>query len=790
MIRRLEKIQGCGIFRDFRWDSDTPEFERINLVYGSNGSGKTSFARALDALSSGEAVEVKVSAILSDQSRVSSTRTGDRQSDQEFDRLFVFSDAYVAENHDFSAEAEVEAVLTLGKRTLDDERRLTELRELQDTLTERLRDALRDESDADKVLDDAYMSFARSVVVTLSRAGGRYQSNSNYNTAVAKRRFNGSHDGWIGLTEADMKADLATINSDERQEVDLTSHSFKVREGLRRDVLVALEAAPVAVVLDTLGSHPEATLWVEQGRYLHVNSTQCLYCGGALSAERRREVEQHFSNEVERVQSSVDHLVQEVAQAESDLQRLLGDGAIAGSLYGDLRSEFTAEHEAASKQKVDMAAWLEGVRAALEKKRVNVVKRVSVVIEEPPSVDGLQLDRLLVKHNDRVAKHGEIVEQAAFRVERHLLKEAESRISTLKEAAEKARAARKTSEARLNACQEQVAALENTQRDALPSAETMSRELSRILGRSELEFKLLPNGRRYSVTRHGSPARGLSTGERTAITLIHFLEHVRQAAANLGSAIVAIDDPISSLDSGVAMGISTYIWSETVLSGHVDQVFLLTHNFELFRQWDVQIEDLPGRAGPMNTRGFTSNCYELVARHEELDGTHQRTPSFIAWPPSADTRKKVRSAYHHGFFRIVHAYRELLENDSMERRLDAMLLYPNVLRRVLETFLAFKDPSSLGNFTGAMRAMGDRLEELRYQGDAGALRLQLTRFTHTNSHAASPETDAAVAPDEIGSIFAAAFAFMHAIDSEHFLGLCHVIAVDPGQLLDWQHPDP
>lgn len=55
------------------------------------------------------------------------------------------------------------------------------------------------------------------------------------------------------------------------------------------------------------------------------------------------------------------------------------------------------------------------------------------------------------------------------------------------------------------------------------------------------------------------------------------------------------------------MGISTYIWSEAVAKDHIEQVFLLTHNFELFRQWDIQIGGLPGKRGATDSKGFPSN---------------------------------------------------------------------------------------------------------------------------------------------------------------------------------------
>ncbi len=144
---------------------------------------------------------------------------------------------------------------------------------------------------------------------------------------------------------------------------------------------------------------------------------------------------------------------------------------------------------------------------------------------------------------------------------------------------------------------------------------------------------------------------------------------------------------------------------------------------------------------------------------------------------------KVRSAYHHAFIAATRAHAALARDSSMEKKLDALLLYPNVLRRMLETFLAFKSPSSVGNFTDSMREIGATLEARGYAGDADALRLQLTRFTHANSHAQSPETDVAVNPDEIGAIISAVFTFMNAVDQNHFEGLCKVIDVEPSTLL-------
>ncbi|MEP9385190.1 AAA family ATPase [Nocardioides sp. KR10-350] len=782
MLRRFESIKDCGIFEDFRWSVSAPDFERINLIYGSNGVGKTSLARALDRLNAESGGFTSVSIRMSSPDKANE-RASVQRHDDEFDRVHVFSEAYVDRSHDFKDGAEVEAVLTLGERTVEDEDRIDELKQLIDSTSEQLDATTRAAANADRALTNEYTAIRDRVVSSLRRAGGQYASNSNYSVRTVQNRFEDSHDAWKLLSDEQKDADLNTVNSDERQTVPTRSYSFSVRAGLREEATAGLATSPVSVVLDTLQDHQGASSWVDQGRHLHEGLNTCVFCGGQLTNERKTQIEQHFSDEVEAAQRSVDGLIEEVKARQESLHGLLGDGAIAGSLFDDLRDDFNAAHADATTQVRKLDEWLEGLLDALTRKRANVLLQVDYEIAGPPAVDGTGIERALTAHNERVARHASLVREATRRVELHILKESEAKVAQLVEAAERERQSKLDLETTLRDYREEVASLENVEGDPLPSAEVMARELTRILGRSELSFELLPDGKHYRVTRHGEPARDLSTGERTAITLIHFLERVKRADTTSGKPIVVIDDPVSSLDGNAFTGISTYIWSEAVSKSHIEQVFLLTHNFELFRQWDIQLGGLPGARGATNGRGFTSNCYELVAPHKTVRGTLKRVPEFMTWPPSEEARVKVRSTYHHAFITAVRAQTALREDETMEKKLDALLLYPNVLRRMLETFLAFKSPTSAGDFTKAMRDVGNTLEELGYEGDADALRLQLTRFTHSNSHAESPETDVAVSPDEIGTIIAAVFTFMNAVDPKHFEGLCAVIGVDPSSLL-------
>jgi wobble nucleotide-excising tRNase len=302
-----------------------------------------------------------------------------------------------------------------------------------------------------------------------------------------------------------------------------------------------------------------------------------------------------------------------------------------------------------------------------------------------------------------------------------------------------------------------------------------------LLGRSELKFEAVDG--RYVVTRDGQPAAGLSVGERTVIALVHFLESAARFDDSGGKPIVVIDDPVSSLDNDTFMGISTYIWAEAVAKDHIAQVVLLTHNFDLFRQWDVQIEGLHRGKGMAPL--FPANFYEIRSQHTtDATGNTRRRPYISAWPTTVDARRKLRSSYHHAFMALARAKKALAADDSLDNRLDAQLLFPNVIRRLLETFLAFKRPEWVGDFSGAMRNSAALLKDSGYAEDtADALRLRLTRYAHAGSHADTPATDSTVNPDEVATAITDAFAFMKCVDEPHFRGLCEVLDLKPQELL-------
>ncbi len=776
MFRRFEWIKRSGIWVDYRWPASLPDFARINVIYGTNGAGKSSLARALDTTRSASNGWQNLSVQVEESEAKRST---DGQDDPIFDRLYVFGETYVQRSHRFhEGSPNMDAVLTLGERVAEAEEQIGALREELVTRTSELNQAKLDVDAAERAASSAHERVSVAVVSDLSRVSG-YQNRSSYNSGLVRRKYSGDRSPWALLSEADLALKKQFVASDNREPLDPDPFSLTPSGSLKAQAEKLLATTPVTIVLDTLISNPAASSWVQEGQVLHEKSDVCVFCGQGLPAGRLHEIEQHFSDEVARVQRDLDALNDSLESLGSDVDAVVRRIPNRSLLFEDLRPDFDSATRTILDQVEALRDWSDGLRARVLLKRANVLQEVDSEVSLAPSVDGASLEACLESHNDRVAQHASLLATTAVEIERHHLKSEEAEIDKQAAALAEAEGRQTAAQNRISAISDAIATLESVEGDPTPSAEVLTREVARLLGRSELEFHALDG--KYVVTRDGEPATGLSVGERTVITLIHFLEGVsRHDRVSRGNPIVVIDDPVSSLDSNVFMGISTYIWT-VATRADVDQLMLLTHNFELFKQWDVQLESLHRGVGMKSS--FPAELYELKSRHVTADGRTRRQPVIVKWPESGAVRKKIRSSYHHAFISVVEANNRLAESDSLENRLDAQLLFPNVIRRILESFLAFKRPDWVGDFTASMRDAGRLLADAGYLGDADALRQQLTRYAHAYSHSQTPETDDVLSPDEIGAAMRAVFVFMDQLDHEHFVGLCKVVGADPALLL-------
>lgn len=790
MIRRIKKIDDYRIFQRWEQGSDT-QFARVNLIYGQNGSGKSTLADLMlgcavyAADQPGERDGRHAEAVRSGVRLTVETDGTERDVDLDnggfWRRVRVYNKGFVQQNLAFGDEKgpHPQALLTIGKTIIDAEAQLEELRPKLDEIQSKIGSAEEAAKSADSAAGKLLTEAARAVTeALLGTQASKYKPRSYNKTSVEKLLSAFDSDRTVfDDASTDLDADQKTATSKAMDPAYLPDRQEVLGRDAVADARALLDADVVNEAIDALQGHPDRSEWVQDGITLHKGLDECLFCGQPLTADRRAELNAHFDDSFTRLQGDIDALVSRleasVTASKTYLDSLPADTSVYEDLKVDLkraRATYQKEHEAYF-QAVDR------IVAALKQKRNNPFDVASLGLDITLKVpDTAGLKKVVAEHAEKISKHDEEACSAARRVELHYVKQFADEYKRLKEDAEDKKLAAKELEKKAGELRDQIASLENVGGDPAPGAEELTDNVTRLLGRGELRFSTAPDGKRYVIERNGAPATNLSEGEQTAIALLYFLVSVREDKIEGDPPIVVIDDPVSSLDNSILFGASAHIWSELVAKTKVSQVFLMTHNFELFRQWLVQMESVPKNVRK-EKGGYTA--YEIRATCEAGNrGIAGRRPRLVPWPLDDKKAQKLRSQYHFLFSRVADG---LLTADSglgLAEQMEIMALMPNAARRMMESFLSFHRPDKMGSFHGSMRAV---LED--HPGLDDSVRTHVERYLHAYSHFEEPDISRSLDPGESTAVLRSLFRFMYHVDRKHVASMCTALDIKEQALL-------
>jgi wobble nucleotide-excising tRNase len=212
-----------------------------------------------------------------------------------------------------------------------------------------------------------------------------------------------------------------------------------------------------------------------------------------------------------------------------------------------------------------------------------------------------------------------------------------------------------------------------------------------------------------------------------------------------------LDDPVSSLDANALYLAFGFIRQRTQ---HAGQLFLLTHNFTFFRQVRNWFHYL-------NRRG------QRPARFYMLDRVHGANPRCSVIRPLDPLLEQYESEYHYLFACVYRA-----ANATGDAPLEQHYGLPNVARRLLEMFLAFRRPQVAGE-------LWKKLQDVKCDD---AKKIRIARFVHTHSHGdtvGEPEHDPSLL-GEAQSVLADLLELIKSEDAQHFAAMEGLVA-DPAE---------
>ena len=765
MIRRISRIRDFQAFSNWRANSETATLGRVNLIYGQNGSGKSTLASLLAKAARGEADAHGIELLVDADGGGGQTRPVTDALDPFWKKVRVFNGEFVKANLRFDHEggSEAEALVVLGKEQIDAEDRLTELRGLVEALDRELPKWRSQKSASDTQSGNILSNTARRVVEDL-RSLATYRATNVYSKTQVASILNGDR-SVLSKKSTDLIEDLALVQATNKPELKYSPSKFAELSALVTDVRAMTLKTAAGQAIEELKSDPDLSAWAQTGLPLHEHRDTCAFCGNVLNVTRLDDLRAHFDDSAKKLQLEVEQLAARL-RAHAELAAGEHDRLPSTTeFFEDLQPEFRKLLKSHSEEVTEYTDQIALLVSKCIQKSNRLFDSYPTVIDDPAdSPDLSKIEALVTRHNGRSRRFDVSRSDAGRRVE--LYRVADSEADYDKARGVSSSLASKildgdTDHAKFIA---EITRLSQPRGDAKSLADQLTRDVARLLGRGDLTFELRDG--KYVIQRNGGAAEAMSEGEKTAVSLLYFLCSLNDENAE-EDLVVIVDDPVSSLDSNILVGASAHLWSELVTKADTRQVFLLTHNFELFRIWSNQIDSRRG--------GGASTMQELrMASAVGSSNTIQRRPLFTNWPSKDNFHRKTRSEYHFLFWKVGSSLIALRDAPDLISEIEAMALIPNAARKMLEGFLAFRFPQHLGDFEGSVDAA--------LEGQDSAMKAQIVRFVHHHSHNESGDTGAPIQPGEALSILFSVFELMKVVDTNHFSAMCEALDLDQAEL--------
>lgn len=691
IIRNIRTLKDATILAERKANSAGLDFLRYNLIYGFNGSGKSTLSRILSCLEKSKRHHRLPDDCIFEIEMDDGTIHGCPDTLIGLtNRVCVFNNDFIEENLKWS-EGIANPIFYIGReqaelaeKLKESEGQIPELR-AKSTGAEKLADS------KSTVLANYKRDRAKAIADRLREGNRRYEAN---HLAEDYRKIKYEVASILTPKELDAKAAICAqavggvaIKTIEFKDLDIEQLITTARD-LAGRTLGAMMAAD-------LERHPKMVAWVKAGHeYHHENRLDsCLYCGNVVPKDRQALLEKIFDNQLQNFLDGLRVAVEQVTVFQKAFESTLIVLPDSGALSPELAEMFSSARAALDAPVRENLTLLEGARNMLFTKQEvptleakDQLPAASVVTENVAALRSAvgALNDIFALHNQAVADFAAHQADARLSIKKHYLAEGEADYVAAVDASAKGKSDAATARSDLELLEKMVEELRAKVQTHGPATTDINNLVKSYLGHGELTVAVATEG--YELHRHGKLVKGPpSEGEKTAIALCYFLSTLRANGRSLKDLIVVVDDPVSSLDTR-AMNFAC-----AMIRLHLEeaaQLFVLTHNQhcmnEFKKPWKNRAkEDDPKRC----VRLFFIDVKKPTAGNS-------RVSSLVTM---SKLLREHDSEYHFLFQKVLQ-----FEADGLNSEYAFMM--PNVIRRVLDVFLAFRVPKS-GNNQDKLKAL-------------------------------------------------------------------------------------
>jgi wobble nucleotide-excising tRNase len=721
MINQID-IASFGSFQGLDWKKTVRDsgknvkaFQRLNILYGRNYSGKTTLSRIFRALETRKLPLNYVSSsftVSGDKGVVTEAGLSTHNYDvRVYNRDFVTDNLSFLVNQDIGGEIKTFAIVGEHNKEIDDA--ITAIEARLGSIEEKVGlrfdlEAKRKERDRTK---SAHITASNGLDEKLrTHAAEKIKKNRQYGSAV----YNIEHikrdiiatkkPDFVALTPEEQAGKLTLLKQEALPDIPGALAITLKLESLTAtaEPLLSKAITPTKAIEELL-KDSALQLWVKQGIGHHREKREtCAFCRQDLPHDIWQVLDEHFSKESGDLESALDAAITLVI---NEIDTIAGHNSFTDmQFYADERIQFQSSSKALAQEMAVYKKDLETLKQALETRKNNLFQPVAL---KAPAHDaeeignhvaainaliGISNGKTSTLEKDKTAARDALRLTDVFTFADAISYEKElGRIAALKSDAEIASTALTDAEKEVREAEAEVQTLRAKQKDERKGAERVNALLTNFFGHDGIKLEARDGEDKvtvkFEVTRDGRAAYNLSEGECSLIAFCYFMAKLDDPESKGKDLIIYIDDPISSLDGNhiffmfslIESLIAKPIKKDGANSYRYKQLFISTHNLDFLKY--LKRLSIPSKKIPA-AEGKTKNASD----HEHFMIERNGASSNILLMPSY--LRDYITEFHYLFHQIYKCKDQAAAADSHE----PFFGFGNNLRKFLEAFLFFKYP--------------------------------------------------------------------------------------------------
>jgi len=557
------------------------ELNKINFIYGNNGTGKSTFSKFF------ENVDEELYSYCSYEGNI-------------LEKRLVYNKEFIDDN--FKIDSDIPGIFTLGHEHVEKQSELDKLHSNIEKNQQEKNDAIRNLQNTEREIEESKKDF---IEVIWDRKKAKQDTASKlYQQAFkglhnSKKRFfdeyiiqqNSSKTELINLDELFKNSEI--IFSKDHSilpEILIFANEFEINSKILTKSIVGQEDLDFADLVTKLNIHT----WVHEGYEIieKKNLDYCPLCRTNLSEKIIRDISEYFN---EKFESEILELRNTIKQYKEYSQKIiqylselttLNNKYLSKELVETICLKIQAKHE-------------ENLKLLVEKER-DPSKKINLnffTIELDELEQQLKMDNeKIYTHNDKVSKIQEEEKKLVQDIWNYFLNLTEDEFKRfdkkIKQLQGKAKGLKESIDRKskhIKKQKERIDEIENSMFGIISTVKAINKQL-KLYGFRNFLLTSTDDERKYKIIReNGENAnKTLSEGEKTFITFLYYYHIVKSEKKKK---LLFIDDPISSLDSTILYIVSTLVKDliESMDEYKIDQLFISTHNTYFFKEITYKI---------------------------------------------------------------------------------------------------------------------------------------------------------------------------------------------------------